>query len=42
MWQWQVLEREEIFLENNKLKSKMNPRFLAEEVGEMGLVEGRA
>ena len=39
MWQWQVLEREDICLEKDKLESKMNQRFLAEEVGEMGCVE---
>ena len=32
--------REEICLEKDKLESKMNPRFLAEEVGAMGSVEG--
>ena len=36
-----MLEREEICLEIDKLESKMNPRFLAEEVREMGCVEGR-
>ena len=28
-------------MEKDKLESQMNPRFLAEEVGEMGCVEGR-
>ena len=32
---------EEICLEKDKLESKMNPRFLAEKVGEMGCVERR-
>ena len=36
-----MLEREEIYLENDKFESKMNPRFLAEEVGEMCCVEVR-
>ena len=36
-----MLEREEICLEKDKLESKMNPRFLAEEVGGLGCVEGR-
>ena len=36
-----MLKREEICLEIYKLESKMNPRFLAEEVVEMGCVEGR-
>ena len=36
-----MLEREEICLENDKLESKMNPRFLAEEVGGMGCVKVR-
>ena len=34
-----MLEREEIFLENDKFESKMNQRFLAEEVGGMGCVK---
>ena len=36
-----MLEREEISLENDKFESKMNPRFLPEEVVEMGCVEVR-
>ena len=36
-----MLDREEICLEKDKLQSKINPRFLAEEVGEMCCVEGR-
>ena len=36
-----MLEREDICLEKDKLKWKMNPRFLAEEVREMGCVERR-
>ena len=36
-----MLDREEIGLVKNKLESKINPRFLAEEVGEMDCVEGR-
>ena len=36
-----MLEREEICLENDRFESKMNPRFLAEEVGGMGYVEVR-
>ena len=36
-----MLDREEICLEKDKLESKMNPRFLAEEVGRMGCVKGR-
>ena len=32
---------EDICTEKDKLESKMNPRFLAEEVEEMGCVEGR-
>ena len=31
---------EKICLEQDKLEPKMNPRFLAEEVGRMGCVEG--
>ena len=31
---------EAICLEKDKLESKINPRFLAEEVGGMGCVEG--
>ena len=34
-------EREEICLEKDKLESKMNSRFLAEEMGEMGCVGGK-
>ena len=34
-----MLKRENICLEKNKLESKMNPMFLADEVGEMGCVE---
>ena len=36
-----MLEREEICLENDKFESKMNSRFLAEEVGGMGCVDVR-
>ena len=36
-----MLEREKICLERDKLESKMNPSFLAEEVGEMDCVERR-
>ena len=36
-----MLERKEICLEKAKLESKMNPRFLAEEVAGMGCVEGK-
>ena len=36
-----MLEREEICLENVKFESKMNPRFLAEEVRGIGRVEAR-
>ena len=36
-----MLEREKICLEKDKLESKMNPRFLAEDVGEMDFVERR-
>ena len=36
-----MLEWEEICLKKDKLESKMNPRSLADEVGEMGCVEGR-
>ena len=35
-----MLERKKICLEKDKLESKMNPRYLAEEVGGMGCVEG--
>ena len=41
MWKWQVLEREEISLEKDKLELKMNPRFLDEEVRRICCVEGR-
>ena len=34
-----MLEREEICLQKHALLSKMNPRFLAGEVGGMGCVE---
>ena len=36
-----MLEREEICLEKEKLESKMNPMFQAEDVGGMGCVDGR-
>ena len=36
-----MLEREEICLENDKFESKMNPKFIAEEVGGMECVEVR-
>ena len=36
-----MLEREDIYLENDKFESKMNPRFLAEEVRGMECVEVR-
>ena len=36
-----MLEREDICLENDKFESKMNRRFLAEEVEGMGCVEVR-
>ena len=36
-----MLEREEICLESDKFESKINPRFLAEEVRGMGCVEVR-
>ena len=36
-----MLERDEIGVKNDKFESKMNPRFLAEEVGGMGGVEVR-
>ena len=35
-----MLEREEICLEKDKLESKTNPRFLVEEVGGLGYVDG--
>ena len=34
-----MLERKEICLENDKSESKMNPRFLAKEMGGMGCVD---
>ena len=34
-------EREEICLEKDWLESSINPKFLAEEVGEIGCVERR-
>ena len=36
-----MLDRKEICLEKDKLESKINPKFLAEEVGEMGYMKGR-
>ena len=36
-----MLDREEIGLVKDKLESKINPRFLAEEVGGMSCVDGR-
>ena len=36
-----MLEREEICFKKDKLESKMNPKFLADEVGEIGCVERR-
>ena len=36
-----MLERKEIFLGKDRLESKINPRFLVEEVGGMGCVEER-
>ena len=36
-----MLDREKICFEKDKLESKMKPWFPAEEVGEMGCVEGR-
>ena len=36
-----MLDREEICLKKYKLQSKINPKFLAEEVRGMGCVEGR-
>ena len=36
-----MLDMEEICLEDDKLESKINPRFVVEEVGGMVCVEGR-
>ena len=36
-----MLEREEICLEKDRLTSKINPKFEAEEVGGIGCVEER-
>ena len=36
-----ALERDEIWLEKDSVESHMKPRFLAERLGIMGLVEGR-
>ena len=36
-----ALERDEICLEKDSVESHMKPRFLAERLGIMGLVEGR-
>ena len=37
MWQWHALESAEICFEKDSEESKMKPRFLAEEDGEIGL-----
>ena len=38
---WQILERDETCLEKFSVESNMKPRFLADRLGIMGLVEGR-
>ena len=36
-----MLERDEICLEKDSVESNMKPRFLADRLGIIGLVEGR-